>query len=180
LSFIAADEEALARKLYEGSTRDAMTGLDNRKYAAERLAAEVAYAHRHDTLLSPALFDIDHFKRVNGGFGHPAGDAVLRVTAAQVRKAVRTEDVVARYGGEEFAVLVRGIEHRRVGALADRIRGCVERLAIPWESESFRVTVSVEAASLSECGAKAKMESLVALADERLYRARGARRNCVR
>jgi two-component system, cell cycle response regulator len=178
-SVIAADEEALARKLYEGSTRDAMTGLYNRKYAGERLAAEVAYAHRHKTLLSLVLFDLDHFKLINDSFGHPAGDVVLRVVAAQVRKAVRTEDVVARYGGEEFVVLVRGIEHVRVGVLADRIRGCVQRLAIPWESQTLKVTVSVGVASLSECGLTANMEPLVALADERLYRAKAGGRNCV-
>ncbi len=72
---IAADEEALARQLYEGSTRDALTQIYNRKYVTERLAAEVAYAHRHRTRLSVILFDVDHFKRVNDSFGHAAGDS---------------------------------------------------------------------------------------------------------
>ena len=76
---LSADEEALAHKLYEGSTRDALTGLYNRRYAGERLAAEVAHAQRHGTLFGLVLFDIDHFKRVNDTFGHQAGDGVLRV-----------------------------------------------------------------------------------------------------
>jgi two-component system cell cycle response regulator len=177
---IAADEEALARKLYDGSTRDALTQVYNRKYAGERLAAKVAYAHRHGTLLGLALFDLDHFKRVNDTFGHLAGDAVLRVVAAQVQRTIRTEDVIARYGGEEFVVLVRGIEHRNVGVLADRIRKGVERLSIPWESQTLKVTVSIGIASLFECGPKASVDALVALADERLYqtKARGRNRVC--
>ena len=179
-SFIAADEEALARKLYEGSTRDGLTLAYNRKYAAERLVAEVAYAHRHGTSLSLVLFDLDHFKRVNDSVGHQAGDAVLRVVAAQVQKSIRTEDVLARYGGEEFVVLVRGIEHRSVLVLADRIRMAVDRLSIPWESRTLKVTVSVGVASLAECGPKATMEALVALADERLYQAKAGGRNRVR
>ena len=176
----AADEEALAHKLYEGSTHDALTGLYNRKYAGERLAAEVAYAHRHETLLSLVLFDLDYFKRVNDSFGHLVGDGVLRVVAAQVRKAIRAEDVLARYGGEEFVVLVRGIEHDSVGVLAERIRKWVEQLSIPLESRTLKTTVSIGVASLSECGPKATAEALVALADERLYKAKAGGRNCVR
>jgi two-component system cell cycle response regulator len=179
-SFITPDEEALAHKLYKGSTRDALTGLYNRKYAGERLTAEVAYAQRHGTLLSLVLFDLDHFKRVNDSFGHQAGDVVLRVVAAQVLRAVRTEDVLARYGGEEFVVLVRGIEHKSVCVLADRVRRCVERLSIPWKSGALKVTVSIGVALLSECGPKGTVEALVALADERLYQAKAAGRNCLR
>jgi diguanylate cyclase (GGDEF)-like protein len=176
---IAAEEEALAHKLYEGSTRDALTGVYNRKYAGERLAAEVAYAHRHGTSFGLVLFDIDHFKRVNDGFGHQAGDGVLRVVAAQVQKSIRAEDVLARYGGEEFVVLVRGIEHKSAVVLAERIRGAVERLSIPWESRTLKVTVSIGIASLTECGPKATVEALMALADERLYQAKAGGRNRV-
>jgi two-component system, cell cycle response regulator len=177
--FATADEQTLALKLYEGSTRDALTGLYNRRYASERLASEVAYAHRHGAAFSVVLFDLDHFKSVNDGFGHAAGDGVLRVVAAQVRKAIRTEDVLARYGGEEFLVLVRGIEHKSVGVLADRVRKAVERLSIPWESHTIKITVSVGVASLSECSSNATVEALVSLADERLYRAKAGGRNRV-
>ncbi len=176
---IAADEEALARKLYEGSTRDALTGIYNRKYATERLSVEVSYALRHKTSFGVALFDLDHFKRVNDEHGHQAGDGVLRVVAAQVQKAIRAEDVLARYGGEEFVVLVRGVDPRGVSVLAERIRGSVERLSIPFESRVLRATVSVGIASLSECGSKPTADALVALADERLYEAKESGRNRV-
>ena len=176
---IAADEEALARQLYDGSTRDALTRAYNRRYATERLAAEVTYAHRHGSPFSVVLFDLDHFKRLNDTFGHQAGDVVLRVVAAQVQKAIRTEDVLARYGGEEFLVLVRGIEPASVAILAQRLRRGVERLAVPWESGTLKATVSVGVASLSECPRQATVEELVALADARLYEAKDGGRNRV-
>jgi two-component system cell cycle response regulator len=176
--FLAADEEAVARQLYEGSTKDALTRVYNRKHASERLTAEVAYANRHGTPLCMVMFDIDHFKRINDGFGHPAGDGVLRVVAAQIQKTIQAEDLLARYGGEEFIVLARGIQHSNGSVLAERIRKGVERLAIPWSSRTLRATVSIGVASISECQQRT-VEALVALADKRLYRAKGAGRNRV-
>lgn len=175
----SAEEEALARRLYEGSTRDPLTGLFNRKYAGERLSAEVAYAQRHGTRLSLILGDIDLFKRINDGFGHAAGDVVLRIVAAQLQRTSRSEDVVARYGGEEFVVIVRGVEPPSVAILAERVRRAIERLTVPWESGTLKVTMSLGVASLVECGATGSPGALVALADERLYRAKAAGRNRV-
>jgi diguanylate cyclase (GGDEF)-like protein len=178
LTFAAVDEEALAHKLYEGSTRDGLTRLFNRKYADERLVAEVAHARRHKGQFSLVLFDLDHFKAVNDSFGHPAGDGVLRVVAAQVRRALRAEDVLARYGGEEFVVLARGLDLESVGKLANRVRKGVERLSIPWELQTIEPTVSVGVSSLSEC-AEPTVQALVALADQRLYQAKTTGRNRV-
>jgi diguanylate cyclase (GGDEF)-like protein len=172
-------EEQLAFQLYEASTKDALTKGYNRKYFVERLAAEVAYAHRHKTHLALVLFDLDHFKKVNDTYGHLAGDVVLRVVAVQVQRTIRTEDVLARYGGEEFVILVRGIEHANVVHFAERVRKAVERLSIPWESLQLRVTISTGIASLSECGEGAAGEKVLHLADERLYRAKSGGRNRV-
>lgn len=179
-SLVAADEEAVALQLYEGSTKDPLTRLYNRRYATERLATEIAYAHRHGAPLGLVLLDIDHFKRVNDTLGHSAGDGVLRVVAAQVQKMIRREDVFARFGGEEFVVIVRGIELKNVRILAERIRACIERLSIPWEARALSVTVSIGVAALSECEPAAGMEALVTLADERLYEAKEGGRNRVR
>ena len=176
---VAADEEALARRLYDGSTRDALTRSFNRKYVSEVLTADVNYAQTHGSSLSVVMFDLDHFKGVNDTFGHQAGDAVLRVVAGQAEKSIRSEDVLARYGGEEFVVLVRGVERKAVRALAERIRRNVERLTIPWESRTIKTTVSVGIAALSECEPKATGEMLVALTDKRLYEAKASGRNRV-
>jgi two-component system, cell cycle response regulator len=92
---------------------------------------------------------------------------------------VRTEDVFARYGGEEFVVLVRGIEHKSVAVFAERLRQSVELLATPWEPDPLRVTVSLGVASLDECPPRAPPDALIAMADERLYRAKSEGRNRV-
>jgi two-component system cell cycle response regulator len=176
---IDAEEAALARRLYETSTRDPLTGAYNRRYLNERLAAEVAYAHRHHTQLSLMLIDLDHFKRVNDEHSHLAGDSVLRTVSAEIQRQTRSEDVFARYGGEEFVVLVRGIEHSNVAIFADRLRHAVERLTIPLDPEPLRVTVSLGVASLRECEARAPADALVLLADERLYRSKAEGRNRV-
>jgi two-component system, cell cycle response regulator len=177
-ALLDSDEEALARQLYDSSTKDALTRTFNRKYLIERLTSEVAYATRHGTRLSVILFDLDHFKRVNDSHGHHAGDVVLRVVAAQVQRLIRAEDVLARYGGEEFVVVVRGIEHADVGRFAERIRKSVGELVIPLVDLRLRASLSLGVASLSECGEKAA-EALLQLADERLYKAKVGGRNRV-
>jgi two-component system cell cycle response regulator len=178
-ALVGADEKALAFQLYEGSTRDALTGAYNRSYFEQRVAEEVAYAKRHVTHLGLILFDLDHFKRTNDVYGHVAGDMVLRVVTAQLQRILRKEDVLARYGGEEFVVLARGIEHRNVGILAERLRRAVEGLQIPLEFGSLAATVSVGVASLSECATNLSSEALVQLADQRLYEAKSNGRNRV-
>jgi two-component system, cell cycle response regulator len=178
-ALIDADELALARQLYETSTRDPLTGAYNRRYLTERLAAEVAYAQRHRARLSLVLLDLDHFKRINDDHGHLAGDAVLRAVGANIHQQTRTEDVFARYGGEEFVVLMRGIERQNVAVFAERLRRSVARLSIPWDPEPLRVTVSLGAASLDECENGAPPDALILIADERLYRSKAEGRNRV-
>ncbi|MGD0529317.1 MAG: GGDEF domain-containing protein, partial [Polyangiaceae bacterium] len=94
-----AEEAALVR-VYQSGRLDGLTGIANRAAFDERLDKELAFAVRHESPLSIALFDVDHFKKINDTFGHPAGDEVLKGVAATLSRAVRTEDVVARYGGE--------------------------------------------------------------------------------
>jgi two-component system cell cycle response regulator len=173
-----AEEEELARQLFESSTRDALTRAYNRKYLSERLGAEVAYAQRHATTLAVILLDLDHFKRVNDSHGHQAGDAVLRVVAAQIARLIRAEDIFARFGGEEFLVLVRGIEHANVARFAERIRMAVEQLLIPVGDLRLRASLSLGVATLGECHGGG-VESLLSLADERLYKAKVGGRNRV-
>ena len=176
---VDTDELALARQLYETSTRDPLTGAYNRRYLTERLTAEVAYAHRHRARLSLVLLDLDHFKQINDRHGHLAGDAVLRAVGANLHGQTRAEDIFARYGGEEFIVLTRGIEHKNVAVFAERLRQSVELLSIPWEPRPLRVTVSLGAASIDECESGAPPDVLILLADERLYRSKAEGRNRV-
>jgi diguanylate cyclase (GGDEF)-like protein len=171
-------EERLLRKLYESSTRDALTGAYNRLHFEERLRAEVAYAIRHKTQASLVLIDLDHFKRVNDTYGHPAGDAVLKRACEACSRALRTEDVFARFGGEEFAVVLRGIDIKGASRLGDRLRQSLSAEVVEHEGQRIQVTLSAGAASIA-CCKNPSSEELIAIADRRLYLAKQQGRNRV-
>ena len=100
-------EEQYQRSIYESATRDGLTRVYNKKYFLETVRKEFSYCLRHRVPLSLVLFDVDHFKKINDAYGHPAGDYVLTRIAQRVSDTVRTEDLLARYGGEEFALMLR-------------------------------------------------------------------------
>jgi len=180
LRFAITDEteESLLRRLYESSTRDALTGALNRRYFLERLATEAAYAERNRTSLAVLMIDVDHFKAINDRWGHLVGDQVLRALSTTLSRNIRKEDVFARYGGEEFAVLSRAAQPVDGDRLAERLRGIVDALRVPTANAILPVTVSIGVAHLHECKGAAELD-LVALADGRLYRAKAAGRNRV-
>ena len=170
-------EEGALRRLYESSVLDALTGAYNRKHFEERLAAEVAYARRHNTPLCLLMFDLDHFKRVNDTYGHLGGDHVLRTVGTLVKRTLRVEDVFARYGGEEFAIIARGIDVAKGYLFAERVRITMETAKIEFNGLLVPISVSLGVASLACCGEAAKSEDMIGKADERLYAAKGNGRN---
>jgi diguanylate cyclase (GGDEF)-like protein len=181
LAFAIIDRRAeeLARKTYESSIRDSLTQAFNRRYLLARLTSEIAYAIRHATQLGAIIFDLDNFKRVNDSHGHLAGDDVLRDVAALVLRTIRVEDVFARLGGEEFVVLVRG---GQVELLAERLRAAIAKLVVATADTTLQTTISAGYASLSELtelSLRPTAESLMRLADQRLYRAKDLGRNRV-
>jgi len=171
-------QEGLLRKLYESSTRDALTGAYNRRHFDDRLRAEIAFAVRHATDCALILLDLDHFKRVNDTYGHPAGDEILRHMGGIATRALRTEDVFARFGGEEFAVILRGASTRGAGRLAERLREALNEQHAVYEGQEIAVTLSAGCAALS-CCATPSPDEVVAIADRRLYAAKQAGRNRV-
>jgi diguanylate cyclase (GGDEF)-like protein len=181
LRFTMRDDAELeaARRSYEKTVRDALTGAHNRHFLDERLAAEVSFANRHRTPLTVMFVDADHFKKVNDTYGHAAGDEVLRRVARLLCDSMRTEDVVARYGGEEFVVLLRGVPTTGALAVAERVRAGVEALKIGYGGRWIPVTVSIGVATMSAERPVESTEALLALADGALYRAKGAGRNRV-
>ncbi len=171
-------EEALAKRLYESSTRDPLTHVFTRKYFDERLEAEIAYAVRHKSPLGVIMFDLDAFKAINDTYGHAAGDTVLRSVAGRVDNLIRAEDVLARYGGEEFVILARGIKRKQMVQFADRIRKSVAQLETQVTAHKLVVTISVGVAMLEEVKGKRAAKEMLALADERVYRSKTLGRNC--
>ena len=173
-----AQQELTLKRLFETSHRDALTGGHNRRYFEERLAVELAFAIRHDTMLSVVLIDVDRFKQVNDTYGHIAGDIVLRQVAEVIRKQLRREDLFARYGGEEFVLLLRDVEALGASVVAERVRAKIAKSPIQLEDRSINVTLSAGCAALDECE-KPTALALVSLADSRLYLAKRGGRNRV-
>ena len=169
-------EEAYQKSIYDSATRDGLTGVYNKKYLLDALEKEFAYCQRHGVPLSLVMFDVDHFKRINDTWGHPAGDHVLRGIAERVADTVRTEDVLARYGGEEFAVLLRGEPEDRAVACAERCRRAVEQAEFVFEGNRMPVTISLGVATALGSGPQSAAE-LVAAADRQLYRSKQGGRN---
>jgi len=172
-------EQEAAKRMYEMTVRDPLTGLHNRRHLDERFQAEFAFAVRHRTALTAFVVDVDYFKKINDTLGHPAGDEVLRAMAATLQKMVRTEDLVARFGGEEFVVLARSIDERGTVVFAERLRATVENLRVPWEGDSIRLTISVGVAHYDTQRPYVSAESMLAAADGALYRAKNSGRNRV-
>jgi diguanylate cyclase (GGDEF)-like protein len=131
------------------ATHDALTGVFNKRRFDEAFPTEVGRAAAAGTPISLILFDIDFFKRINDGFGHPAGDAVLRDITQVAKACVADVDLLARVGGEEFAVLLP-TTLAQAGATAERIRTSVEAHAFGWEGRAIPVTVSLGVAELRE------------------------------
>jgi diguanylate cyclase (GGDEF)-like protein len=180
LKFSYSDEieETYQRRMREAALRDGLTGAYNKRYLLDRVVTELAFAQRHKTPLSLIMLDVDHFKRINDTYGHPAGDAVLVRVATIVSEAVRREDVFARYGGEEFAVLCRSIDVAQAAVLAERLR---ERLAAGVTEHNgtrLSVTVSLGVAGFPETPVRGP-EELIAAADGALYEAKASGRNRV-
>jgi diguanylate cyclase (GGDEF)-like protein len=124
------------------------------------------------------MFDIDHFKQVNDTHGHLAGDSVLKTLALTVKNKIRREDLFARYGGEEFAIVLPEIDGHNAHQFAEKIRRIVELTDFRFEGVKMDVTVSLGVAALDQETTDAA--GLIKRADDRLYEAKNAGRNCVR
>lgn len=157
--------------LRQQANRDAMTRLYNYGAFCEALNLEISRAARYQHDLSLILADIDFFKAINDGFGHPAGDQVLKAVARSFQEGVRECDVVARYGGEEFAVILPETELKDAPRVAERLREGIKALAISCGGQPIRVTMSFGVAAFRRSPAMS-FNDLVKSADEALYAAK--------
>lgn len=168
-------DEGLRRSLQqtiELAVTDPLTGLHNRRF----LDIHLDRAANAEGTFSVALLDIDHFKRINDGFGHDAGDRVLIEFARRLRGAIRASDLACRYGGEEFAVLMAGADAETAFGVAERIRNAVSEALFSIGGEALTVTVSAGLA-LSRGGET--RSAILKRADAALYEAKRAGRNRV-
>jgi diguanylate cyclase (GGDEF)-like protein len=132
------------------SRTDRLTELNNRGYWEECLAAEFRRVRRTGRPCSLVMFDIDHFKRVNDTYGHPAGDEVIRQTARILRETMRKTDVAGRYGGEEFTVLLIDTQGPDALVFAERLRSAVAETPVAFEGQTIAYTISLGVAGLDQ------------------------------
>jgi diguanylate cyclase (GGDEF)-like protein len=160
------------------ANHDQLTGLFNRYYLLETLGRELSRARRLQVPISIAILDIDHFKDYNDNFGHEAGDEVLRTTAAMLKDAVRSTDIVCRYGGEEFLIVfldsAAAAALPRLGQICQEIR---QRAHLYRGSAIPSVTMSIGVAEFPQHGRS--VDALIRAADRALYAAKKAGRDCI-
>jgi diguanylate cyclase (GGDEF)-like protein len=159
---------------------DGLTGLPNRRSFDTTLASEWQRAVRSEEALSLLMVDVDKFKSYNDTFGHQSGDQCLRMVATALQSAIqRATDLAARYGGEEFAVILPATDEAGARVMAERGRVAVLALGLPGPNEDNpSVSVSIGAATIHPRPGSMS-EDLLAAADEALYAAKEAGRNCV-
>jgi len=166
-------------ELEKRANSDGLTGLANRRHFMDRLESELDRSLRYERPLSLVLLDLDHFKEVNDGHGHAAGDAVLRATADILRAVSRDVDLAGRLGGEEFGVLLPETSVEGAMALAERVRKrLAQRVYNAGEEVSYRVTGSL-GVSTRDGTQQLSGDSFLHRADTALYRAKEGGRNRV-
>ena len=159
-------------RLRAEADQDYLTGLANRRRFRKALGQEVERWRRYQVPCALLLLDIDHMKRVNDTYGHPAGDRVIRFIADVLAELSRDNDTAARLGGEEFALLLAGVDCDKALAAAERVRVAVAERPLP---EVGHVTVSLGVAA---CPSSAKSErELFSASDTALYGAKRSGRN---
>ena len=153
--------------------RDGLTGIFNRRFALEQLAAALTAAASIGERVAVALLDVDYFKQVNDQHGHLVGDAVLRDVARVLSERLRGSDLVGRYGGEEFVVIMRRATAEQAAGVLDALRARLSDR--PGTAEVPRYTFSGGVAQFPDDGGDPM--ALLACADLRLYAAKHAGRN---
>ena len=167
--------EHLNEELKTASRVDGLTGLYNRRYWQERFDEMHKLCVRREKPSTALMLDIDHFKRINDTYGHQAGDKVIKMLAALIKRCVRETDLAGRYGGEEFAIILNDSSVEDAKIVAERIRQLAQRLVVEHEGESISFTVSLGLAQFSPDfkGAMAWLEC----SDQALYEAKENGRN---
>lgn len=171
------DNVDLMKELENAAYIDALTGLYNRKHFTELASVDIERALRLNQSIYTVMLDLDFFKKVNDTYGHAAGDMVLKATAAIIRQAIRSYDLLGRYGGEEFVLLITTLDATEAYKLMERIRENMEASIINYEGKEIKVTCSIGLAQFHE---NDSLESAVRKSDEALYAAKHSGRNQVK
>jgi diguanylate cyclase (GGDEF)-like protein len=175
---LALSNLKLRSDLRELSIHDPLTGLHNRRYMEEALELELRRAQRKQLSVGLIMLDIDHFKEFNDGFGHGAGDELLRRLGAAMREHLRAGDVACRYGGEEFLLILPEAGLEVSARRAEQLRQHVKQMAVSYQEKPLGpVTISLGVAVYPDHGQEPA--ELIKSADAALYRAKAEGRDRV-
>ena len=165
------------------SITDKLTGCYNRTYMDEYLNKEIIRATRYHRPISLVMTDIDHFKRINDGYGHQAGDLILKNFVTWIKESLRKDvDWIARYGGEEFLIVLPETGLESAMGSAERLREAVSENVTPYEGKDIRITASFGVVGFKPSAEDKTFphESIIDKADKSLYQAKKEGRNRVR
>lgn len=159
---------------------DALTGIWNRAYFDRRIGENIADVRRHGRMLSLLMMDVDCFKSLNDGYGHPFGDLVLQHVGEMLHGQLRSTDSPCRYGGEEFGILLTDTDESGASVIAERLRAALAAHTFRPRDRAVQVTASFGVACTAMLsGEKLEASSLVIAADDALYEAKQTGRNRV-
>jgi len=175
---VAMDNAKLFERMQELAITDGLTKIYNRRYFYLVLQNEIERARRYATPLSLIMMDIDHFKKVNDQYGHLAGDEVLGALANLCKSLLRQADELFRYGGEEFTILLPETNAELAFNVAERIRRTIAETEFSTKKGPVKITVSLGVTEFNE--SHNDTGAFVDAADQALYQAKQAGRNCVR
>ena len=170
--------EMLQAQLREQATIDPLTGLFNRRYLEETLAREFQRAEREKSTVCITMMDIDGFKAFNDTYGHDAGDLLLRKLGEFMCSEIRSSDISCRYGGEEFLIVMPGASLEKGYERAEHLRTSFLSLDIEHLGVKLQATLSIGVAIYPQHGET--WEEVVHAADQAMYTAKKAGRNCTR
>jgi len=171
------DQKEMEQELRRLATTDPLTGAFNRRHFLDLAGQEIARIRRHGHDLSVLMIDIDHFKKINDTYGHPAGDEAIKATVGAIRDRLRTIDVMSRFGGEEFVVMLPETAVAGGKVLAERIRQSISEMTVNWEGAEIHFTVSIGLAAWQT--SDDSIEGALKRADDGLYLAKSGGRNRV-
>jgi len=168
------------RQLVEQATTDSLTGAANRRRFNEFITEQFDLTTQGSGPLSLLFMDVDHFKKFNDTYGHQLGDRVLMEVAGVLKNSVESPAMVARYGGEEFAVILPGTDRIEAARIAETLRMAIARTPVESdEGQILNVTASIGVATYSG-NFFVRADQLIKAADQGVYAAKKAGRNCVR
>lgn len=158
------------------ANKDFLTGVYNRRYFYDDMNEYLAYAEERAEPYAVAMLDIDHFKQINDTYGHDGGDRALKTLAKKLIDETKKGDLVARFGGEEFCIVLKNVSNEEAVKFFVNLRASIANCKVRLKKEQIKFTVSIGVAfSRSDY----RLDELLELADEALYRAKENGRNRV-